>query len=254
MNRPRIFLTIAYDGTDFCGWQSQENGRTVQDVLEEALAKVQKERVPVIGSGRTDSGVHARGQVAHFDSLVPSIPPEKFAPALNSLLPRDVRVLESREAAGDMHARYSARIRVYQYFLAPGKGTGIPSEDRYSWTLRHGPDILRLNSMARAVTGIHDFSAFAALKDPSPSRVREIYSCGFFPKGRFLVLKVAGNAFLWHMVRSLAGTMIELEKSGADGSDMKRILESRDHGLAGTTAPARGLFLEKVLYDEFAPY
>ncbi len=249
----RIFLTLAYDGTDYCGWQIQENGNTVQQEVESALTKMHKENVRIMGSGRTDSGVHSHGQIAHFDSPIDSIPVDKYRLALNSLLPGDIRVLGTREVSPEAHSRFDARIRVYHYYFRPSQMV-FPSESRFSWSLYRQPDLRKLNAMAREILGIHDFTAFAALKDPSPSKVRSIFSSTFYPSGNFIVYRIAGNAFLWHMVRSLVGTMIELEKSGNGKDSMKAILESRDRSRAGTTAPARGLFLEKVLYDENATY
>ncbi len=244
---------MAYDGTAYCGWQIQAKDRTVQGELETALAKMHKHPVTTTASGRTDSGVHARGQVVHFDTDIASLGEEKIPKALNSLLPGDVRVVSAREVPGDFHARYAARIRVYHYQLRFGPAPD-PWARRYSWTMDTPLDLERLNRMAAEVLGTHDFTAFAAAGDPSPSRVRKILSSGFFPQGPYLVYRVAGTAFLWHMVRSLVGTMVGLARSGGGPEEMRAILEGQDRFAAGTTAPARGLFLEKVLYDENAAY
>ena len=249
----RIMLTLAYDGTDYCGWQVQARDRTVQGDLEEALGKMHKHPVNTTASGRTDSGVHARGQVVHYDTDISSLGVDKIPRALNSLLPGDVRVLTARDVPGDFHARYAARIRVYHYQLRFGPSPD-PWARRYSWTMDAPLDPQVLNGMAAQVLGTHDFTAFAAAGDPSPSRVRKILSSGFFPRGPYLVYQVAGTAFLWHMVRSLVGTMVGLARSGGGPEEMKAILEGKDRLAAGTTAPARGLFLEKVLYDEHAAY
>ena len=133
----RIFLEIAYDGGGYCGWQVQDNGNTVQAEIEKALAEIQKTHVRIKASGRTDAGVHARGQVAHFDSVHPTMPAEKYAPALNSLLPQDIRVLKSYAVAPDLHSRFSARMRVYHYYLQTGAQVKLPWEIPYCWTLRH---------------------------------------------------------------------------------------------------------------------
>ena len=251
--RRRIKLTLAYDGTDYCGWQIQARDRTVQGDLEEALMKMHKHPVNTTASGRTDSGVHARGQVVHYDTDIPSLGADKIPKALNSLLPGDVRVLAAREVPEDFHARYGARIRIYHYQLRFGPSPD-PWARRYSWTMDRSLDLQVLNRMAAEVAGTHDFTAFAAAGDPSPSRVRKILSSGFFPQGPYLVYRVAGTAFLWHMVRSLVGTMVGLAQSGGGPEEMKAILEGRNRLAAGTTAPARGLFLEKVLYHEQPAY
>lgn len=253
MTNRRIRLTIAYDGTDYCGWQIQAKDRTVQGDLEEALGTMHKRRVVTTASGRTDSGVHARGQVVHFDTDIATLPVSKIPLALNSLLPRDVRVLEAAEADPGFHARYDARIRIYHYYLRPAPSPD-PMGGRYSWTMERQPSLGRLNAMASQVVGTHDFTAFTAAGDPSPSKVRRLLSSAFFVQGPHLVYRVAGTAFLWHMVRSLVGTMMTLEKAGAGAAEMRKILESRDRAAAGITAPSRGLFLEKVLYDADHPY
>ncbi|MBI9102980.1 MAG: tRNA pseudouridine(38-40) synthase TruA [Spirochaetales bacterium] len=249
----RIFITIAYDGTDYCGWQIQDNGITVQQEVEKALSRIHKEKTRIFGSGRTDSGVHARGQVAHFDSPMDSIPIHKYPLAINAILPRDIRVTGCREESVDLHARFNARVRIYHYYLRPGF-VSLPEENRFSWGLYHQPNLVELNKMAAVVAGTHDFTAFAAQGDPNPSKVRRVFTSAFYPQGNFIVYRIAGTAFLWHMVRSLVGTMVYLEKAGGNGEGMAAILESRERCRAGTTAPAGGLFLEKVLYDENAPY
>ncbi len=244
----RIRLRLAYDGTRFCGWQVQKRDRTVQQVIEQALQKMHGRRVPVTGAGRTDSGVHAAGQAAHFDTDLLSVPPQRFAPALNSLLPSDVRILEAGEAGRDFDARRSAKAREYRYYTATGDQL-LPFRSPYALALRTLPDIRRLNGYARAVTGEHDFSAFAAAGDQSASRVRYIYSASWYPEGPLLVFRIVGNAFLWRMVRSLVGTMLELEVRGEPEQAMDDILRGRERADAGATAPARGLFLHRVMYE-----
>ena len=247
----RIRLTLAYDGTDYCGWQIQAGDRTVQGVLEEALETMHRRRVTTTASGRTDSGVHARGQVVHFDTDITSLPVEKIPPALNALMPRDVRILDAALEAPDFHARHDARIRIYHYYLRPAPD---PLGGRFSWPLDHRPSLVKLNAMASRLVGTHDFTAFTAAGDPSSSKVRRVLSSAFFIRGPHLVYRVAGTAFLWRMVRSLVGTMVSLERVGAGAEQLQRILEGRERAAAGTTAPGAGLFLEKVLYDADHPY
>jgi len=244
-----IKLTVSYDGTDFNGWQVQASGRTVQGEIEKALAVIHGEKIRLTGSGRTDSGVHARAQIANFYTEKDNIPEDKFTAALNSMIPRDVRILKSEIAADDFHSRFDAKIRIYRYYIKAG-GSPEPWHERYCWRTRHVPDLRRLNSIASPLAGTHDFTTFTAAGDPSESKVRRLYTAAFTIEGPFIVFKIAGNAFLWRMVRSIVGTAVQLEEVGADASEMRRILTSCSRVEAGTTAPARGLFLDRILYDE----
>lgn len=247
MSRRRIRLDLAYDGTAFNGWQVQKKGRTVQGLIEEALERIHSHPVRLTGSGRTDSGVHARFQPAHFDTDKLNIEPQKFSIALNSMLPGDVRVIRSYETAPDFHARFQAVERGYRYYILPGRNA-LPFHRDFCWETRRNHRLDLLNRYAGRLLGQHDFSAFAAAGDASPSKVRIITSASFIPEGDMIVFQLSGNAFLWKMVRSLTGTLLELEKAEAHESRISEILESRDRSQGGTTAPARGLFLDFVRY------
>jgi len=246
-----IKLVLAYDGTDFSGWQRQQNGRSVQEELEKALAKMHGHEIRVTGAGRTDAGVHAMGQVAGFYTDIHSIPADRFVPALNTLMPRDVRVLSSEEAPPDFHARFDASLRRYRYFLVCGS-TPNPFALRYAHCIPYYPRVAVLNAAAAVVLGEHDFSTFASAQDKSESRSRHISESVFFFEGESLIYQVAGNAFLWRQVRSLVGSFLEIEKNAetpAQGEAfMRQLLESRDRSRAGPTAPACGLFLWNVEY------
>lgn len=242
-----IKLVLAYDGTDYSGWQSQTGVRTVQEEIERALAKMHSHPVPIVGAGRTDSGVHAAGQVAHFVTDIARIPADRFEPALNKFLPRDIRIVRAAEAHPDFHARFDARSRRYKYHIRVGRAQ-TPHLDRFAWRLFKQPDLARLNRMASCLRGEIDCEAFAAAKDPSESRFRYLHHAVFYAEGDTLVFDIAANAFLWRMVRSLVGTLIELDANDAPATAMRDILESRDRDRAGVTAPARGLFLWEVDY------
>lgn len=244
-----IRLLIAYDGTQFCGWQVQKKDRTVQGVLEEALSGIHKHPVGITGAGRTDSGVHARGQVANFLSDLPGIPGEKYADALNSVLPRDVQIIESGEAAEDFHARYDAKRRTYRYYILPG-GNAYPWKRGYCLSLPRQPDVRRLSEMAACFLGTHDFRAFSAAGGEQKTSERTVSSSAFYMDGAYLVYQIRGNAFLWRMVRSIVGTLLELEKSGGRIEDAAVILSSAKRENAGTTAPPQGLFLHSIEYGE----
>ena len=266
-----ILLTLSYDGTFFCGWQRQEcrtdaaaassNGthrrartsiqkraRTVQEEVEKVLALIHKQPVVLYGSGRTDSGVHAAAQAANFISPIDSIPLENYIPALNSRLPSDIRVHKAEEKSPDFNARFNAVNRTYRYFFYCGK-TPAACEMNYVWPLYRYPDIAKLNEMASCLHGETDCSAFSAAGDKSLSKNRFIERAVFFMQGEKLVFEICANAFLWKMVRSLAGTFIELEKRGGGAQEFRRILMSKDRKNAGLTAPAQGLFLWNVCFE-----
>ena len=256
-----ILLTISYDGTDFCGWQRQDDTatggeaeRTVQGEIEKALEKIHKQPTALYGSGRTDSGVHALGQAANFYSPVDSMPAENYVRALNAFLPSDVRIMAAREVPEDFSARKSATSRVYRYFIAAGDATSADNM-RFSWLVKnYTPNLERLNKYCECLRGELDCSSFAASGDDSVSNNRYIDEAKFFfQKDRFgqelLVFQIEANAFLWKMVRTLTGTLVNLDKTGAPEDAMKKILEARDRKVAGVTAPPTGLFLYEIKFD-----
>ncbi|MDR3342910.1 MAG: tRNA pseudouridine synthase A [Treponema sp.] len=257
-----IRLLIAYDGTDFSGWQRQEKNsmvqdrhlthgrvenRTIQGTIESALERLHKKKIPLTGAGRTDAGVHAAGQVAHFYTDIRNMAPERFVPALNSILPQDVRVLDARETCPDFHARFDAKSRTYHYHLICGRH-GLPQELRYALQLWRRPRLDRLNGYARLLQGEQDCSVFAGSRDLSISRSRYIFHAGFFVQGDTLIFEITANAFLWKMVRSLLGTLLHYEEKDLDPEDFKALIESGDRRRAGPTAPPTGLFLWRVAY------
>lgn len=245
----RIRLDISYDGTDFCGWQLQASGRTVQGVLEDALLRLTGQQVRVIGSGRTDSGVHALGQVAHVDISGCTIPGERFARALNGMLRDDIRIQASSETDPRFHARHSAVSREYRYYLCDYPAlTGLNT--RFVYPVRRLPDCRVLQGYLRKIVGKHDFTTFSAAGDQSVSRTRDIHAASVFMEGRQMVIRIVGNAFLWRMVRSIVGTMLDLEAVGAPAEEMGRLLAGQDRGLAGATAPPRGLVLHHITYTD----
>jgi tRNA pseudouridine38-40 synthase len=249
-----IKLIIAYDGTEFCGWQRQGKEtqslsskciRTVQGELEQALEKLHKHPVRLTGSGRTDSGVHAAGQCANFFTDIKSMEAPCFVPALNSLLSKDIRIIEARETLDDFHARFDAKSRTYRYYI---KSEALPWERRYCLPLRRRPALKRLNEMAALLRGETDCSVFAAAGDKSKSRHRYIFNAAFFTEADKIVFEISANAFLWMMVRSILGTILRCEKKGLGAPEFKKILDSRERRLAGPTAPPNGLFLWTIDY------
>ncbi|MDR1588522.1 MAG: tRNA pseudouridine synthase A [Treponema sp.] len=260
-----IRLLIAYDGTGFSGWQRQEcrsaearrngpaagnggvRGRTLQGEIEGALEKIHKHPVSLIGSGRTDAGVHAAGQVANFYTDIKNMAPERFVPAINTFLPADVRILEAAETRRDFHARFDARLRTYRYHFVCGR-CALPHESRYSLQLRRYPNPELLNAYGRLLLGERDCSVFAGAGDKSRSRSRYISQAVFFVEAGRLVFEISANAFLWKMVRSVAGTFLHCEEKKTPPGELARIIASGNRSLAGPTLPPRGLFLWKIEY------
>jgi tRNA pseudouridine38-40 synthase len=250
MAERNIRLLLAYDGTDFSGWQRQESRsgtRTVQGLIEGALEKIHKTPLRLTGSGRTDSGVHAAGQVANFYTPIAGIPADRFVPALNSILPQDVRILEARETRQDFHARFDARSRTYRYRLICCR-RGLPQELRYALQLWRRPDLGLLNDYGRLLLGERDCSLFASSRDPSESRFRHISRCGFFIDRDTLVFEISANAFLWKMVRTVLGTLLFFEERRLPPQALGKALEAGDRKLAGPALPGKGLCLWKIEY------
>ncbi|MEC4684970.1 MAG: tRNA pseudouridine(38-40) synthase TruA [Nitrospirota bacterium] len=253
----RIRLTLQYDGTNYSGWQVQPDRVTIQGVIETRLRKMTGEETMVLSAGRTDAGVHALQQVASFDTASQH-PPGVFQKALNGMLPPDIRIISSEYAGDDFHPRYSAKAKSY-FYLIDCSETGNPFTGRYSYYCKYRLDSEKMIKAAACLTGRHDFSSFRASGCGARSPVREIYdikveqmntieflTVGF--SGLFIRISVKGNAFLRHMVRNIAGTMIEVGRNRISPEGLKAILEARNRRLAGPAAPARGLFLERVFY------
>lgn len=249
-----IKLLIAYDGTDFYGWQRQGESpcrtrpfRTVQEEIELALKKMHGTAVQLTGAGRTDTGVHAIGQAANFYTSMKNIPADRFAPALNALLPHDVRIISACETTPEFHARFSACWRTYRYHFICRRQT-LPHENRYNLQLWRFPELETLNAYGRLLTGEIDCSIFASIGDPSKSKNRYIYNACFFIEGERLIFEIRANAFLRKMVRSIAGTFLHYEEKGTPPEKLREIIDSGDRSLAGATMPPQGLFLWKVGY------
>ncbi|MDR1507180.1 MAG: tRNA pseudouridine(38-40) synthase TruA [Treponema sp.] len=242
-----IKLIVSYDGSSYCGWQRQKGLRSIQGEMEAALEKIHRRPVALAGSGRTDSGVHAAGQVANFYTGIQGMNAQRFVPALNGLLPKTIRVLEAEEAPKDFHSRFDAKSRTYRYFFIPPR-MSLPGENRFALGLRRQPDIALLNAYARLLRGEFDCTIFAVPRDLSKSRSRYIHSACFFMEQGALVFEIRANAFLWKMVRSAAGTMLFYERKKTAAAEFKTIIDSGKREYAGPTLPPDGLFLWKIDY------
>jgi len=247
-------ITIEYDGTAYQGWQVQDSGPTIQGMLQDALHRITGERASVIGSGRTDSGVHAEAQVAHFrtDSGMTA---HQFLMAFNSLLPRDIVIRQAAEVAMDFHAQQSAVGKIYRYTIL---NRTYPSalHFRRSAYVQTALDVEALRAAAALFVGEHDFSAFRAANCEAKTPVREIYRIEVLQAGDVIDLFFEGNGFLKHMVRNLAGTLIWVGRGKLTVDDVRRILASRDRRQAGPTAQPQGLALIRVHYpgEERGPW
>jgi len=246
--RRNIKLILEYDGTNYHGWQSQAgSGRpTVQETVERAIRELSHEEAELFSSGRTDAGVHALGHVANF-TIMKEMPPEAWAPALNHHLPFDIRVLRSQEAAPDFHARYSASGKTYRYVILNRHAPSALHRSR-AW---HIPKKLNLAAMRRAakyLVGARDFSAFRASACGAKNPVRSLKTLLIKKRGDFIEILLTADAFLQHMARNIAGTLVDVGLGRLKPDEVKRILASKDRRLAGRTAPPQGLFLVEVYY------
>ena len=242
----RFKLTLEYDGTAYCGWQRQINGPSVQQELEEALARLTGEQIAVTGSSRTDAGVHAAGLCAHFDSAT-RIPADKLAFALNTMLPPDIRIRESGPAPQGFHARYSAVGKVYRYVFYNSRHDCAIGR-QYAAHVPLALDEGRMHREAQALIGTHDFEAFAASGSVVKNTVRTIYRAQVLRRGDMVELYVLGDGVLYNLVRIIAGTLMEIGTGKRESGAIARAIETKDRLALGQTAPAKGLTLMAVLY------
>lgn len=252
---PRYKVTVAYDGTKFSGFQSQPDQRTVQGTLEAALTKMNKGGfIRVYGSGRTDAGVHALGQVIHFD-YPKEIPARNLLLALNSLLPLDMEVVASERPVADFHAQFDTIAKCYRYRVSRGRFTD-PFKRFYTGHYPYPIDVRRIETALLDLLGEHDFTSFAASGGVIKNKVRTIYAATLTvdEAQNELIFEFTGNGFLYNMVRILVATLLEIGNSRRDVHDFRRLFEVKDRQQARGTAPASGLYLKKVYYpgDEAA--
>lgn len=241
-----IKITIEYDGTNYIGWQKQNNGISIQSKIEEAIFKATEDKVNLTGSGRTDSRVHARGQVANFYTKS-SIPGEKFKSALNRKLPWDIVIIESEEVDLNFHSRYDAIAKEYSYLIY-NNTTRSPLYRNYSYYVPYVLDFEKMKKATEYFLGTHDFISFAGSKNSLEDTCRTINSIALEKCGYFIKLKIEGNGFLYNMVRIIAGTLIDVGRGRIQPEDIPKIINCKDRKAAGRTAAAQGLYLEKVYY------
>lgn len=244
MEEKRYFLELAYKGTNYHGWQIQANAQTVQEEVSKALSLILRSPIETMGSGRTDTGVHARQQYLHFDTTA-VLNPKNLLKRLNSVLPKDIAVYGLREVNRDAHARFSAISRSYEYYIALRK---IPFEEGLSWQCFRELDIQKMNEASRILLEYWDFECFSKVKTDVNSFYCEIKEAFWEQKEEHLIFHITANRFLRGMVRAIVGTMVEVGVGKLDMEGFRAVIESKNRGKAGMSAPPDGLYLNSVMY------
>ncbi|MCI6868532.1 MAG: tRNA pseudouridine(38-40) synthase TruA [Lachnospiraceae bacterium] len=244
----RVKLTVAYDGTNYCGWQVQPNGITIESELNKHLSELLKEEIHVIGASRTDAGVHAKGNVAVFDTSA-RMPAEKISYALNTRLPEDIRIQESCEVAADFHPRFRKTVKTYEYKIC-NRRFPDPCTRLYSLFYYWDLDTEKMRQAAQYLVGTHDFTSFCTNKPEVTDRVRTIYSLDVLQDGEMITIRVCGNGFLYNMVRIITGTLLRVGSGMIKPEEIPAILDAKDRSRAGETARPHGLTLVKIEYPE----
>lgn len=244
----RVFMKIAYDGTNYCGWQIQINGITVEELINKALTELLGEEIAVIGASRTDSGVHAMANVAVFDTNT-KIPAEKISFALNQRLPDDIRIRESYEVPGDFHPRYCNSRKTYEYKILNSRFP-IPTERLYSHFVYMPLDVEKMKKAAEYIIGEHDFKSFCSARSQVENTVRTIYELDINKVNEMIHIRITGNGFLYNMVRIIVGTLMKVGLGVYPPEHVKDIIAACDRNAAGPKAPACGLTLIGIDYLE----
>lgn len=244
----RVMLRVAYDGTGYSGWQKQPNAITVEEVLCKACKNLFAQDIDIIGASRTDAGVHSYGNVAVFD-VDTRIPAEKISYALNSRLPEDIRVVESRQVSENFHPRHVECRKTYEYKIWNDKFEN-PLVRYYSHFFYGNLDIVKMNEACRYFIGLHDFTSFCSVGSQVQSKIREIYSISVEKNNRLITIRVTGNGFLYNMVRIIAGTLVDVGLGKIEPKEIENIIKSKKRENAGKTLQPQGLYLLNVEYEE----
>lgn len=243
----RIKLTVAYDGTNYCGWQVQPNGITIEAVLNKTISIVTGEKITIIGASRTDSGVHALGNVAVFDTET-TIPGDKMCHALNQKLPEDIVIIKSEEVDLDFHPRYCDTEKTYEYHIINVK-MPIPTERLTNYFVSFELDVDQMRKATSYLLGTHDFLSFCSTHSDVEDTVRTIYSIELIEeKNHKIIMRIKGNGFLHNMVRIIAGTLISVGRGFYKPEQVREMLSAKCRREAGVTAPPQGLFLVEIKY------
>ena len=243
-----IRLTIEYDGKEFNGWQKQPNKLNIQGNLEKVISDLTKEEIEIIGSGRTDAGVHALGQVANFKTNS-NIPIEKFAIAINSRIKQSIRIKKAEEVDERFHSRYNCKRKTYRYIINTSE-TGSAIYRNLEYNIKMQLDVKKMQEAVKFFVGEHDFSAFKSSGTSSKSSVRTIYNAKVEQDGERIIIELTGNGFLYNMVRIISGTLVEVGLNKIKSEDITKIIESKNRQNAGKTLPPCGLYLVSVEYEK----
>ena len=246
----RIKLTVAYDGTNYCGWQVQPNGITIEEVLNKAICTLTGEEIAVIGASRTDSGVHAMGNIAVFDTGS-RIPAERFSYALNQRLPEDIVVTKSEEVSLDWHPRYQNSLKTYEYHILNTK-TPVPTKRLYNCFVSFDLDVNRMRQGAQYLLGEHDFAAFCCIRTNAKTTVRTVTDLQIQQnplRPEEITIRITGNGFLYNMVRISAGVLIRVGRGFYEPEKVLELLEGRERKKEAVTAPPQGLCLMEIVYE-----
>lgn len=246
-----IKLTIEYEGTRYCGWQKQKGLPSIQEILENKISQITQEKISLCGSGRTDAGVHALGQVANFRTCCTTIPCKKLPLILNRLLPSDIRIKKAEKVEDSFHARYSALSKIYHYYILNNYKSEYYTPiflRNYTYCVYRKIDLEKIRKAISFLYGEHDFSSFACAGSSIKNTVRTIKKAKVINKGNIICFHFEANAFLYKMVRTMVGTLLDVGYGKIDYLDVKKILEAKDRKMGGRVVPAKGLFLMKVNY------
>ncbi len=246
----RYKLVTAYDGTQYCGWQVQNNAQSIQCLIQKALETVLRHPIDLTGSGRTDAGVHAHGQTAHFDTAI-SIDPSRLRISINALLPKDIRIMEIHSVPDDFHARYSALSKIYHYHLHLDR-ISDPFNRLYRYQISSPIDLERLKNAAHFFIGTHDFTSFANQKEQGTAAhdpIRTLKRLDIAEQKGGLRLEFEGDGFLYKMVRNITGTLLDAASNKIDPNEIPQIFSAKDRRKAGPAVPPHGLFLMQVIYS-----
>ncbi len=248
----RICLIVAYDGTEYHGWQVQNNAVTIEEVLNQCLSDLLQEEIQVSGASRTDAGVHALCNAAIFDTQT-RMPADKIAYALNARLPEDIRIQKSMEVAPDWHPRFANSKKTYEYHIYRGE-FAMPIGRQYHLFTYRKPDVALMRKAADYFSGEHDFKSFCQSGAQTETTVRTIYGLDIRESGPELVIRVCGNGFLYNMVRIIVGTLLEVGEGKRTPESMKEVIDGKDRSLAGPTAPANGLLLAGYDFENLGKF
>ncbi len=237
-------LIIQYDGTGYSGWQIQKGQMTVQQKITESIETILKEKINLIGSGRTDAGVHALGQAANFRTEQ-EIDHHKFRYSLNSILPKDISIIKLEKVSDNFHARFDAKKRSYIYFISKNKS---PFYHKYSWFYHFNIDCMKLNSLSETVIGRQDYSSFSRKNTETKNKICEIYEARWKETRSLVIFYISADRFLHGMVRAITGTLLNALKNSRGSEYIEDVISARDREKADEAAPAKGLFLFKVKY------